>query len=114
MIYPYPLPQAQETLAQFGNAKYFTVVDLASGFWLIEMDLPDVEKTAFNTPSGHFQWKRMSIGLVNSPAGWQRTADVILSGLLGKRCFVYMDDIILYSNTFAERLEAIEEVLIRF
>lgn len=112
-IDPYPLPQVQETLSQLGSAKYFTVVDLASGFWQIEMDPKDVDKTAFNTPSGHFQWRRMPMGLVNSPAVWQRTADVILAGLLGKRCFVYMDDIIIYSSTFAEHLEAVEEVLVR-
>lgn len=110
---PYPLPNIQETLSQLGSAKYFSVVDLASGFWQIEMDKEHREKTAFNTPSGHYEWKRMPMGLVNSPAVWQRTADVILMGLLGKKCFVYMDDIIIYSQTFSEHVADIEQILLR-
>lgn len=112
-IDPYPIPNIQETLSQLASAKYFTVVDLASGFWQVEMDPADAEKTAFNTPAGHYQWKRMPMGLVNSPAVWQRTADVILTGLLGKLCFVCMDDIIIYSNSFEKHLSDIEKVLER-
>lgn len=70
---PYPLPNIQETLSQLGNAKFFTVVDMSSGYWQIEMDERDKEKTAFNTPSGHHQWKRMPMGVVNSASVWQRT-----------------------------------------
>lgn len=112
-IDPYPLPNIEETLSQLGSAKYFSVIDLASGFWQIEMDARDSEKTAFNTPNGHYQWRRMPMGLANSPAVWQRTADVILAGLLGKQCFVYMDDIIIYSKDFDEHLRDIHAVLER-
>lgn len=110
---PYPLPNIQETLSQLGNAKYFTVVDMASGYWQIEMDEADKEKTAFNTPSGHYQWKRMPMGLVNSASVWQRTADVVLAGLLGKSCYVYLDDIIIYSDSFEGHLRDIEEIFNR-
>lgn len=112
-IDPYPLPNVQETLAQLGNAKYFTVVDMASGYWQIEMEPRDREKTAFNTPSGHYEWNRMPMGLVNSAAIWQRTADVILAGLLGKLCHVYLDDIIIYSGTFEDHLRDLGEVFSR-
>ncbi|KAK8785533.1 hypothetical protein V5799_008101 [Amblyomma americanum] len=112
-IDPYPIPNIQETLSQLGSARYFTVVDMAAGFWQIAMDPADAEKTAFNTPSGHYEWKRMPMGLANSPAVWQRTADVILAGLLGRLCFVYMDDIIIYSDSFDNHLRDIEQVLVR-
>ncbi|KAM7304674.1 uncharacterized protein ISCGN_014574 [Ixodes scapularis] len=113
-IDPYPLPNIQETIAQLGTAKCFTVVDMASGFWQIEMDESDREKTASNTPSGHNQWRRMPIGLVNSSAVWQRTADVILAGILGKSGHVYLDDVIIYSHDFDQHLADVESVLMRF
>lgn len=112
-IDPYPIPNIQETLSQLGNAKFFTVVDMASGYWQLEMDERDKEKTAFNTPSGHFQWRRMPMGLVNSASVWQRTADVVLAGLLGKSCYVYLDDIIIYSGSFEDHIRDIEEILNR-
>lgn len=110
---PYPLPNIQETLSQLGSARYFSVVDMASGFWQIEMDPTDKEKTAFNTTNGHYQWTRMPMGLVNSPAVWQRTADVVLEGLVGQVCHVYMDDIVIYSETFDQHMKDVESVLRR-
>lgn len=52
-IDPYPLPNVQETISQLGAARFFAVVDMASGSWQIEMDENDKEKTAFNTPTGY-------------------------------------------------------------
>lgn len=110
---PYPLPNIQETLSLLGGAQCFSVVDMASGYWQIELDDHDKEKTAFNTPSGHYQWTRMPMGLANSAAVWQRTADVVLAGLLGKLCHVYLDDIIIFSDSFEDHLRHIENVLVR-
>lgn len=110
---PYPLPNISETLSELGSAKFFTVVDMASGYWQIEMHENDREKTAFNTPSGHYQWRRMPMGLVNSAAVWQRTADVILAGLLGKVCHVYLDDIMVYSSSFEDHLTDLRNVFRR-
>lgn len=110
---PYPLPNIEETLALLGSAHYFSVVDMAAGYWQIEMEPSDKEKTAFNTPSGHYQWKRMPMGLVNSSAIFQRTADAILAGILGKTCYVYLDDIIIFSQSFDQHLKDIETVLRR-
>lgn len=112
-IDPYPLPNILETLSELGSARFFTVVDMASGYWQIEMHEHDKEKTAFNTPSGHYQWRRMPMGLVNSAAVWQRTADVILAGLLGKVCHVYLDDIIVYSSSFEDHLNDLRNVFQR-
>ncbi|KAM7285317.1 uncharacterized protein ISCGN_032269 [Ixodes scapularis] len=78
------------------------------------MDESDREKTAFNTPSGHYQWRRMPMGLVNSSAVWQRTADVIFAGISGKSCHLYLDDVIILSHGFDQYLADVESVLMQF
>lgn len=67
----YLLPNVQETISLLGQAKYSTVVGMASGYWQISMNPGDKDKAAFNTPSENYKWSRMPIGLVNSAAAWQ-------------------------------------------
>jgi len=98
----YPLPNITDILDQLGNAKYFSVLDLASGFHQIPMDPKDASKTAFSTPYGHYQFKRMPFGLKNAPATFQRLMDNVLSGLQGNELFVYMDDIVIYARSLKE------------
>ena len=98
----YPLPNIADILDQLGNAKYFSVLDLASGFHQIPMEPSDAPKTAFSTPYGHYQFKRMPFGLKNAPATFQRLMDNVLSGLQGNELFVYMDDIVIYSRSLEE------------
>lgn len=95
----YPLPNITDILDQLGNAKYFSVLDLTSGFHQIPMNKNDAHKTAFSTPYGHYQFKCMPFGLKNAPAFsvFQRLMDAILSGLQGNELFVYMDDIVMHS-----------------
>jgi len=88
----YPLPNITDILDQLGNAKYFSVLDLTSGFHQIPMDPKDAPKTAFST-HGHYQFKRMPFGLKNAPAIFQRLMDNVLMGLQGNKLFVYMDDL---------------------
>jgi len=71
----YPLPNITEILDQLRSAKYFSVFDLASGFHQIKMDEAHAHKTAFSTPYGHFEFKRMPFGLKNAPAIFQRLMD---------------------------------------
>ena len=98
----YPLPNITEILDQLGSAKYFSTFDLASGFHQIRMSSKDAHKTAFSTPYGHFQFKRMPFGLKNAPATFQRLMNSILSGLQGIELFVYLDDIVIYSTSIHE------------
>ncbi|KRY04970.1 Retrovirus-related Pol polyprotein from transposon, partial [Trichinella patagoniensis] len=77
-------------LDALAGAKWFTTLDLASGYWQVEVDKRDREKTAFATPLGLYQFKRLM----------ERT----LSGLVGKSCLVYLDDIIVFSATEEEHL----------
>lgn len=98
----YPLPNIVEILDQLGSAKYFSVFDLASGFHQIPMHESHAHKTAFSTPHGHYEFKRMPFGLKNAPATFQRLMDQVLSGLQGTELFVYLDDIVLYASSLQE------------
>jgi len=79
----YSLPNITDILDQLGSAKYFSVLDLASGFHQIPMASKDAPKTAFSTLYGHYQFKRMPFGLKNALATFQRLMDNVLSGLQG-------------------------------
>ena len=98
----YPLPNITEIFDQVGGAKYYSVLDLASGFHQIKMHPEDAHKTAFSTPFGHYEFVRMPFGLKNAPASFQRLMDDLLRGLQGIILFVYLDDIVIYSNTLQE------------
>lgn len=98
----YPLPNIIDILDQLGSAKYFSVFDLASGFHQIPMHESDAPKTAFSTPFGHYEFKRMPFGLKNAPATFQRLMDRVLSGLQGTSLFVYLDDIVIYASSLTE------------
>ncbi|KAL7298432.1 hypothetical protein TKK_0008222 [Trichogramma kaykai] len=98
----YPLPNITEIFDQVGSAKYYSVLDLAWGFWQIKLDPKDAHKCAFSTPFGHYQYKRMAFGLKNAPSTFQRLMDSVLKGLQGNILFVYLDDIVIYSNSIEE------------
>lgn len=109
----YPLPNISDILDQLGSAKYFSVLDLASGFHQIPMAPKDAPKTAFSTPYGHYQFRRMPFGLKNAPATFQRLMDNVLSGLQGNELFVYMDDIVIYAKSLREHEIKFERLMKR-
>lgn len=106
----YPLPQINDILDQLGHSKYFTTLDLASGFHQIKMDPKDQMKTAFSVPLGHYEFTRMPFGLKNAPATFQRLMNNVLSGLQGIKCFVYLDDIVVYGNSLQDHNLKLREV----
>ena len=91
----YPIPRTEDTFDYLLQAKWFSKMDAASGFWQVPMDKSSKEKTAMITPDGLYQWKVMPFGLCNAPATFQRLMDVVLSGLKWKECLVYLDDILI-------------------
>lgn len=107
----YPIPEISEILDRLGKAQYFTVLDLASGFHQIEINPKDIPKTAFNIDHGKFEFVRMPFGLKNAPATFQRLMDSVLRKHLGIRCFVYMDDIIIFSSSLDEHIKDITKIL---
>lgn len=106
----YPLPNISDILDKLGRCQYFSTLDLASGFHQIEMHPDDVKKTAFNVEHGHYEYLRMPFGLKNAPATFQRVMDDILKGLQNKTCFVYMDDIIVFSTSLQEHIVNLKQV----
>src|SRR2546421_4057740 len=75
------------------------------------MDEKDKHKSAFVTKQGLFEFNVMPFGLTNAPATFQCTINLVLAGLKWKSCFVYLDDIIIYSPSFDQHLIDIENVL---
>ena len=100
----YPLPRIEEMLDSLGGSTYFTSLDLASGYWQVEMKPEDREKTAFITQFGTFQFKVMPFGLCNAPATFQRLIDEVLQGILWDYVVVYLDDLNIYSQNFDKHL----------
>lgn len=106
----YPLPRIDDILDQLSHSKYFTTLDLASGYHQVLIHQDDKEKTAFSTPLGHLHFNRMPFGLKGGPATFQRLMDQTLKDILGKHCFVYLDDIVVYSNTITEHIERLNKI----
>jgi Reverse transcriptase (RNA-dependent DNA polymerase). len=107
----YPLPNISEIMDLLGGAKYFSVLDLASGFHQIEVEPRDRHKTAFSTSFGHYEFNRMPFGLANAPSCFQRLMDRCLSGMQGVELFVYMDDIVIFAKSLKEHNEKLEKLL---
>ena len=80
----HPSPDIEDILGQLGNVKFFSALDLSSGFHQIPMDLNSKKYTAFSTHQGHFHYNRMPFGLKNAPATFQRMMDTALRGLINK------------------------------
>ncbi len=106
----FPLPRIDDTLDKLSGAKYFTTLDMESGYWQIELDEESKEKTAFIVENNLYQFKRMAMGLCNAPATFQRTMNFVLRDVLGKKALVYLDDVIIYSKTVEDHLKDIAEV----
>lgn len=108
----YPWPRMDDCLDSLGTAQFFSTLDCNSGYWQVKIAERDRHKTAFTSHDGTYQWKRMPFGLCNAPATFQRALDILLANYLWKSCLVYLDDVIVFSNTFEEHVENLREVLI--
>jgi hypothetical protein len=109
----YPLPRIEESLEALGGALWFITLDLKSGYWQVPVRKEDREKTAFITRDGLFQFKVLPFGLTCAPATFERLMDKLLRGAVWKKCLVYLDDIIVFGNSFEQALGNFEEVLQR-
>ena len=111
----FSLPRIDDLLDQLGESKFFTTLDLASGYWQIRMHPASQEKTAFITPQGLFEFRVMPFGLTNAPAVFQRLMQRVLMGLNPEDgpdfVTVYIDDVLVFSRTLEEHLERLCRVI---
>ena len=104
------MPLIDDLIDQLGEAYFLYKMDLNKGFYQIPLKEADMPKTAFCTPWGKFQFTRMHFGLDNAPATFQRLMHVVLAGF-ENFCNAYMDDIIIFSDSWEEHLEYIQLVV---
>ncbi len=109
----YPLPRIDDCLDTLKGAQWFSTLDLRSGYWQIPMADDSIEKTAFCTRYGLFEFLVMPFGLTNAPATFERLMERVMSGLQWTQCLVYIDDIIVFGNSFSQTLKRLASVFDR-
>lgn len=110
----YPIPFMASILDKLRNARYLSSLDIKSAYWQVRVGKDSREKTAFTVPGrGLYQFKKMPFGLTNAPATWQRLADRLLGAKMEPNAFVYLDDIIVVSDTFEKHLELLGNIFER-
>ncbi|GBG59948.1 hypothetical protein CBR_g66754 [Chara braunii] len=108
-----PLPRIDDLFERLGGAKYFSKLDLQSGYHQIEIQPRDWYKTTFKTRYGHFEWIVMPFGLTNAPATFQAAMTTKFRNLLDLTVLIYLDDRLVYSRTLDEHLEHLRAILER-
>ena len=108
----YPLPLIDDILSLLGNARYFTALDLKSGYWQVQLDDDSKEKTAFACHRGLFQFNVMLFGLSNAPAVFQELMNIVLQGC-EDFAMAYLDDVLIFSKDEKEHLQHIQIIFDR-
>ncbi|XP_071486350.1 uncharacterized protein [Diadema antillarum] len=108
---PEPIPNADDLLSSLSKGRYFSKFDLSKGYWQIPMREQDKGKTAFVTDDGLYQFTVLPFGMVNAPAIFSRLMRTVLEGLTN--VVNYIDDILVYSETWEEHFHALESVMQR-
>ncbi|KAL0161382.1 hypothetical protein M9458_045107, partial [Cirrhinus mrigala] len=107
----FPLPRIEETLDALTGARWFSTLDLASGYNQVPVTEGDKAKTAFCTPFGLFEWNRMPFGLCNAPSTFQRLMERLFGDQRHQSLLLYLDDIVVFSCSVTQHLERLEVVL---
>lgn len=101
----YPIPLIRDIFDQLQGAAIFSTLDLKAGFHQLPVDEADQEKTAFVCHRGLFQWTRLPMGLCNASQLFQRAMEIVLKGLIGTVCMIYIDDIVVYSKNEEDHVD---------
>ena len=106
--FTWPMPKVEDIFSKLNGATYFTMLDLRAGHHHMPLDKPSILKTAFNSPSGKYEYVNVTFGLAQAPAYFQK----LITGILKDFNFVisYLDDTIIFSKTLQEHLCHIRKV----
>ncbi|TWW77698.1 Retrovirus-related Pol polyprotein from transposon 17.6 [Takifugu flavidus] len=107
----FPLPRIEESLDALTGARWFSTLDLASGYNQVPVTEADRPKTAFCTPFGLFEWNRMPFGLCNAPSTFQRLMQRLFGDQQCQSLLLYLDDIVVFSSMVEQHLERLKVVL---
>lgn len=109
----YPSPKINDVFDKLGKCHCFNTLDLANGFYQVEMNPQDISKIAFNVEDGHFLFLRMPMRLKNFPSKFQRVVDNVLRGLQNEICTVNLDDVIVFSTSYRSFIYNLEKIFQR-
>ncbi|ROT80377.1 hypothetical protein C7M84_000873 [Penaeus vannamei] len=107
----YPLPLIEDILYQVSQSKWFSTLDLRSGYHQVPLDDDSIPKSAFTTHEGHFEYTVMPFGLSNAPRTFQRLMNRVFSGQIGQGLQLFLDDIAIYTDDIDRHLQVLKEAL---
>ncbi|PAA51672.1 hypothetical protein BOX15_Mlig023015g11 [Macrostomum lignano] len=109
----HPLPHLHQALDSLAGCSWFSTIDMRQGFLQVEVREEDRPLTAFYTPSGLMQFRKMGFGMCNAPATYQRMMELIMTGLSWEEVIAYIDDLIIFNRDFENHVQSLSKVLHR-
>ncbi len=104
------MPRVDELLDRLGRARYISTLDLTKGYWQVPLSAEARPKSAFSTPSGHWQYRTLPFGLHGAPATFQRLMDILLRPHQ-QYAAAYLDDVVIHSERWEDHLDRLRRVL---
>lgn len=109
----FPIPRIDDIFDHLSQAEYYSTIDFKAGYFQVGLDPKDCPKTAFSTRDQHYQFTVLPQGVTNGPPAFQRIVSQILGPTRWQYSLAYLDDVIIYSQTFDQHLQHLDDILHR-